>query len=302
MIVTQANLQALRTGFSKNYQDGVKQAQPNHEKISMVVPSSSASNTMGWLGQMPGFREWVGPRVVKNLKEHSYAIANKTFESTVGVARDQIEDDNLGVYSILMQQMGYKATMEPGKMVYSLLAAGFSELCYDGQYFFDTDHPVNAEHDGSGADSSVSNIQAGVGTNEPWFLLDLSGPIKPIIYQERKKPQFVSLTNIDDTHVFTNNEFLYGVDYRGNAGFGMWQQAFASREDLTAENFEICRAAMRAFKADGGEPLGIKPTAIVVGPSNLAAAEKLFGQKTLANGEDNILYRKVEIIETDYLA
>lgn len=302
MIITNPALQALRTAFSKNYQDGFKTAEPNIQQIAMTVPSSSASNTYGWLGQMPKMREWIGDRVVKNLAEHSYAIANKNFEVTVGVKRTDIEDDNLGIYAPLMSELGRSAGEHPGELVYQLLANGFTETCYDGQYFFDTDHPVNAEHDGSGADTSVSNIQPGVGTNEPWFLVDCSRAIKPLVYQERKKPVFTPMTKLDDESVFTANEFRFGVDYRGNVGFGLWQQAFASREDLTEQNFNSCRVAMMAFKADGGKPLGIKPTHIVVGASNLVAAEKLFLTQELAGGGTNPLYKKVEIVYSDYLA
>lgn len=299
--ITSAVLQALRTGFSKNFQDGFKAAAPNYDMITMTVPSTTASNTYGWLGQMPGMREWIGDRVVKNLKEHSYTVVNKDFEATVGVKRTDIEDDNLGGYAPLMTELGRSAAVHPGELVYALLAAGFTTTCYDGQYFFDTDHPVNAEHDGSGADTSVSNIQAGVGTNKPWFLMDCSRAIKPLIHQDRKKPVFTPMTNLDDEAVFTSNEFRFGVDYRGNVGFGLWQQAFASKEDLTEDNFNACRTAMMAFKADGGKPLGIRPTHLVVGASNVVAAEKLILTEKLANGATNPLYKKVEIVVSDYL-
>lgn len=302
MIITNGSLQALRTGLSKAYEKGFETAKPNHEPITMIVPSTTASNTYGWLGQMPKVREWLGDRVINNLKEHGYAVANKDFEVTIGVKRTDIEDDNIGIYTPITEEMGMSMGEHPGELVYTLLAAGFTEVCYDGQYFFDTDHPVNDKHDGSGTDTTVSNIQAGTGTNAPWFLVDGSRAIKPLIYQDRKKPVFTSMTKLDDEVVFTSNEFRFGADSRGNVGFGLWQQAFASKEDLTADNFNICRQAMMDLKADGGKPLGINPTQLVVGSSNLIAAENLILKEKLANGEDNPLYKKVEIVYSPYLA
>ena len=41
-----------------------------------------------------------------------------------------------------------------------LVAAGFTSLCYDGQYFFDTDHPVGPNE----SPASVSNHGGGAGT------------------------------------------------------------------------------------------------------------------------------------------
>lgn len=301
-VIKSAVLQAIRTQLNADFKKGFEGAMPNHEPITMTVPSSTASNTYGWLGAMPSVREWIGDRVINDVAEHGYAISNKDFELTIGVKRTDIEDDNLGIYSPLTQDLGASMAKHPGKMVYTLLAAGFATTCYDGQYFFDTDHPVNAKHDGSGADSTVANIQPGTGTNQPWFLIDGSRPLKPIIFQERKKPVFTAMTKLDDESVFMSNEFRFGSDMRGNVGFGLWQQAYASREELTEANFNACRTAMMSITKDGGEPLGIKPTQLVVGASNLVAAEKLILTKTLANGEDNPLYKKVEIIHSDYLA
>lgn len=61
-----------------------------------------------------------------------------------------------------------------------------------------------------------------------WFLLDTSRAIKPLVFQERKKPQFVAITDPQSDKVFMNKEYLYGVDARGNAGYGLWQLAFGS--------------------------------------------------------------------------
>jgi phage major head subunit gpT-like protein len=52
-----------------------------------------------------------------------------------------------------------------------------------------------------------------------WYLLDVSKPIKPFVFQLRKAPQFVTKTAIDDDSVFWKNKFHYGVDARGNVGF-----------------------------------------------------------------------------------
>ncbi len=70
-----------------------------------------------------------------------YTITNKDFEVTVGVDRNDIEDDNLGVYGPLMQEMGVSAAQQPDDLTFGLLAQGATETCYDGQCFFDTDHP-----------------------------------------------------------------------------------------------------------------------------------------------------------------
>jgi len=66
------------------------------------------------------------------------------------------------------------------------------------------------------------------GSPTAWFLLDTKKPVKPFIYQRRKPPVFVSKDSPEDEGVFMKKEYLFGVDSRDNAGYGLWQLAYAS--------------------------------------------------------------------------
>ena len=44
-------------------------------------------------------REWIGDREIQNLSASDYTIKNKDYELTVGVDRNDIEDDTLGIYN-----------------------------------------------------------------------------------------------------------------------------------------------------------------------------------------------------------
>ncbi|HEV7490809.1 MAG TPA: Mu-like prophage major head subunit gpT family protein, partial [Rhodanobacteraceae bacterium] len=79
------------------------------------------------------------------------------------------------------------------------------------------------------------------------------------------------------------------VRARANAGLGLWQLAFASKLELTAENYEGARAAMMAFKGDDGRPLGVKPDTLVAGPGLEGAAMRLLnnGTRVITVGEDD---------------
>lgn len=296
MQINSTSLAAMYRGFKTTFQGAFDGAPSQLDKIAMTVPSTTSIEDYGWMGSIPGMREWVGDRVIHNLSMHTYAIRNKPFELTIGVDRDKIEDDQLGIFTPMMASMGYEARIHPDKLAYGLLAKGFETPCYDGQYFFDSDHPVIGE---DGAVVSVSNVQAGTGN--PWFLIDASRPIKPVIYQDRKKPNFVALNREEDTNVFLRKEYLYGVDSRGNVGFSLWQLAFGSKAELTAANFELALAAMGGFTKDGGDPLGVQPTVLVVGASNLAAAKKIIEAQLINGGESNINYKAVDLLQVNWL-
>lgn len=297
MIINQGNLSALFTGFQSAFNKGFDGAESSWERIATRVPSTTKENKYGWLGQFPRLREWVGDRQMKSLAAHDYAIKNKKFESSVSIPRDDIDDDTYGVYTPLFEEMGFAAKTHPDELVWALLPLGFSTICYDGQYFFDIDHPVG---DSEGAAASVANMQAGAGN--PWFLLQTNRPLKPLIFQPRRDYALKSMTKEDHANVFLRDEYLYGVDARGNVGFGFWQQAFGSKDTLNQANFDANTAAMMAFKSDEGRPLGIKPDLLVVGASNRAAANAVVLAEKLANGASNTNYKAVDVLVVPWLA
>lgn len=249
----------------------------------MVVPSSAREETYGWLGQFSQLREWLGgSRIVKSLAAHSFTIANRKFESTVGVERDDFDDDGLGIYAPMFSEMGHLAKQHPDELLFGLLASGFTEFGYDGQPFFDADHPAT---DADGAATTVVNIQDGAGP--AWFLLDTSRAIKPLIWQKRAEYEFKTVNSLQDNDVFMTDVFKYGVRARVNAGFGLRQMAYARKAALTPENYAAARAAMQEFRGDSGRILGTKPTVMVVSPRLESDALDILNSPMLANGGTN---------------
>lgn len=297
-IITPPVLQALMVGFSKKFQEGQTMAESQWKKVATLVPSAGKSTTYGWLGKWPAFREWIGSRVINQMKAHGYSIVNKPFESTVGVDRDDIEDDEIGVYAPLFQEMGRAAEVFPDELIFPLLDGGLAAECYDGQYFFDPDHPVFPNTDGTGTAQTVSNLTTGTGP--AWFLLDTTRAIKPLVYQQRKPMQFTYMNKPTDTNVFMEKQYIYGVDGRANAGYAFWQMAYCSMADLTPGNIWAAYEAMRDFRADGGKKLGIRPNLLVARAGQQQQAEEAL-KKTVSGGETNTLHGKLELLVPDWI-
>lgn len=300
-MITPALLQSLFTGFKKNFEDAKSEAPAQYTKIATVIKSTTKSNTYGWLGKFPSLRKWVGDRVIESMKAHGYQIVNEDFEATVAVDRNDIADDELGIYAPMFAEMGRSAGIHPDELCFGLLGAGFTTPCYDSQYFFDTDHPVYPKADGTGTPVMTANVVVDAGyQGEPWFLLDTSRALKPVIFQDRKSPELVAMTKIDDEAVFTRKEFRYGVDCRDAAGFGFWQLAFANKRALTPDNLWDAYSKMREFQADGGRKLGVKATMLVVHPSLEKLATQML-ERELSNSSSNELKGKLELVVADYL-
>jgi len=289
-IVTPALVSALFTGFRREYQAGYDAMllESQWRRIAMEIPSGTASNTYGWLGEAAGFREWIGDRVINGMKAHGYQIVNKDWELTQGVRRTTIEDDQLGIYAPLMRRIGEEAARLPDVLLFDLIKAGGATLCFDGQFFFDTDHPVYPNHDGTGVAASVSNFTAGAAA--PWYVLQTRGALRPFIVQMRQPPRFQNKTGQDASdHVFMTNEYLYGADARLNVGFGFWQMAHKSQAALNADSLFAAITAMRELKADGGKPLGVMPDTLLVPPALELQARKVLVAAQTDGGGSNVM-------------
>lgn len=297
MLVNKQNLRTVFIGLKSTFQNAFNQTPTDWQQVAMVVPSSTKEENYAWLSRFPKMREWLGEKVVKQLEGHSYTIRNKDWEATIEVDRNDLEDDTMLGYAQQAQGAGQSAAELPADIIGRLMSLGFTSVCYDGQYFFDTDHPVGkgtqsnkitkklsatslaAAQASYGAarsamrgfrDNEGENLRVlpgllvvppaledvanylmtadrfpdntpntykgtakvlvwpGLATDTEWYLFDVSKPVKPLVYQERKKPVFVEQTNMDSDEVFLNKKFKFGAEARSNGGYGFWQMAFGS--------------------------------------------------------------------------
>lgn len=296
MKITGATLQTLFTAFNASFQGGLDQVETQYGAIATTVTSTTRANEYGWLGKFPKMREWLGERVINKAMAHAYAITNRDFELTISVDRNDIEDDNIGIYAPLFREMGMSTAAHPDELVFELWQAAFDTPCYDGQNFFDTDHPVLDE---DGATVSVSNMQAGAGP--AWYLVDDTRALKPVIFQQRKTAQMVAKDKPTDDNVFDRKEFVYGVDTRDNVGFGFWQFAFGSKAALDGDNYGAARAAMRNMKGDFGRKLGIRPKLLIVPPSLEKDGLEILNAERNAAGATNVWQNTARLMVADWL-
>lgn len=297
MNITQSSLAALQQGFNAAFLQGFGSVAPSWNLLAMHVPSSSDIENYGWMKDLPGMREWVGQRQINNLEASGAQLKNKNYEHTIGVDRNNIEDDKLGIFRPMFSMQGEIVARHPDELVWGLLPTGFAIKGFDGQYFFDSDHIGYTD---KGAEVSWSNTGGGAGA--PWFLMDLSRNfMKPLIFQDRRRAEFVSLNRADDPNVFMDRKFLFGVDARHVAGFGFHQLAYGSKATLDAASFAAGRLALETQRRPDGSPLPVMATHLVCGPSRRAEAEAVLMKEYLAAGESNTNYKAVNLVINPWL-
>ena len=296
MDINASTLRSIYTGLSTAFNSQLSATATFYNAISMTVPSSTAMNEYPRLDELPGIREWMGDRLIHELQAQTFIIRNRKFEETIGVLRDSIEDDQLGIYVPIAAQMGQNAAAFPDQLVWPLWNQGGATVCYDGQYFFDTDHPG---WDANGAETSVSNYIAGA--EDAWYLVDDSQVMKPMVWQSRKAFDLKALDSETDENVFMRDKFLYGIDGRCNAGFGMWQMAVKSKAALTPANYAAARTLMRTIRKRNGQILNLNPTKLIVPPSLEVDGRKIVEAALIDGGDSNIWKGTAELMVVPFL-
>ena len=293
MIINKATLDGLFRNLRSEFQNAYKQTPVTWQAIATLMRSSTAREDYRWFDRFPKMREWVDERTIRALAAHGYNVPNRKYETTIGVKRDDLEDDILGIYQMQAQGGGVAAAELPDRLVYEALEDGETNLCHDGKPFFAADHPLkeadaftNIVAAALQADS-LANARASLGkartalmemkdeegepmgtmatlllvppaledtarilsmsdrlgdndpnpykgikvevsprlkTSTKWYVADTSGPLKPLIYQERTPPELESLMDPSKTDsVFLRDEYLFGVRARGAAAYGLPQ-------------------------------------------------------------------------------
>lgn len=293
LVINAASLAAMYKNFKTIFNEAYAAALPQYDKISLTVPSGTSSEVYAWMGSFPKMREWIGDRQISNLKAQDWTIRNKDWEATVAVPRNNILDDQYGIFSPIIRAMGASARTHPDEIIFSLLNNAFAALGYDGKAFFASNHTfgsnkgtavltstsfgqaiaavksikddkgrplfigtepltlvvppaleekartiLNADYISVTGGSTQNNpwkgasglvISAQLTSATAWFLLVEFNGLKPLIFQQRQAPEFVSKEDPQTSdHVFMKKEYLYGADSRDNAGYGLPQLAYGS--------------------------------------------------------------------------
>ena len=297
MNVSGAAVDGIFVNLSKLFNNAFTSEQTQWQEIAMEVPSNGAYMDHRWLGNFPVMKEWIGKKNIKKLDDYQYLVKNKAYESTIEVERNDIEDDQLGLYAIQATNAGSAAKKHPDQLVFQAVNSIFTAKCFDGQPMVSANHKVGkstvsnkgtkklstdslaaaelsygagrkammelVDDDGESLDvipnillvppaletvakRMVTAKKLGDGSENPfvdtakvvvstriknpnhWILLDVTKPVKPFLYQKRKAAQLVKSTNPESSNVFLEGVFYFGVEARGNAGFGFWQLIYAS--------------------------------------------------------------------------
>lgn len=128
--------------------------------IRRVTSDQPDGETHSWLGGVPGMSEQKGDPNFDKLMAPTFWVRNVPFVAGITVPRADWLFNRGGQIQARIDDMVPQALNHPGDLVMDLIASAESTNCYDGQYYFDTDHSEGS----SGTQSNDLTYSAATGT------------------------------------------------------------------------------------------------------------------------------------------
>jgi phage major head subunit gpT-like protein len=150
MQILNTNVTSFFQQLEFRYQQAYSKRKQYYSQVAEEVPSSTKQNVYTWLAELPGLRKWVGPKLARNIAARAVALINDDYEDTMEIDRNDLDDDQAGIYARKAELMADADARWPDDLVTAAIIAGNSTVCYDGQNFFDASHPVDVDDSSQG--------------------------------------------------------------------------------------------------------------------------------------------------------
>lgn len=251
---------------------------------------------MSWLGQAASLKKWEGRRHVRENTGNEFIVTSEKFESTESIDMDDMEDfAERDALTERVRLMGEAAAQHKDSLIGSFLTNdSTTAVAYDGVPLFSASH---TRKDGS----TYSNFTTG--GSAPWYLMDTSARAKGVVFVTRKGYETRTVMAQQDGNLegFMTDKHYFGVKARVAVHPGEPSRMYRSDTTLDDTNFRLEWTKITSYKGDGGRPIAVRPTVLMVSPANEFAARDILNRSLIDAGESNPLEGMVELVVNPYL-
>lgn len=142
-------------GFGTRLNNRLKEYNPIYPLISTVVMSDKLLNREIWLNAVPNMHLWEGPRQISRISAENLPIVTRPHSNAIAISRSDIINDQLGLYSPMVDKLADTYPFALDDLVITMLAAGVAGTSlgttYDGQNLIDVDHVFRSADVGNSA-------------------------------------------------------------------------------------------------------------------------------------------------------
>lgn len=194
---------------------------PELDNFTTEYQSNVKIETHVYMSALPRLALFKGYTPAVRLENKEYTIANKVYRvPAVSVRREDIDDDQVQGYRQTIQGMAQRAQTDARHIALAYLAAGTTNLCFDGTAMF-----ANSHNWGSGDNLDTANYASNDGlTHKVIALRTDNSSIKPLIFQMREALHLEDNTN--SSEAAESREYRFWADMRFGLGYGQWWDGY----------------------------------------------------------------------------
>jgi len=266
-----------------NSMEGAAEPAPIEDWVT-PVPSTARIENYAWMTPAPGISRYQGYRRLAQMSPVKYSVENLEYDGAFSVSLRDVEDDQVGGYKLRMRDLVEKSkTPFKSRLILQTLAAGKSTTCFDGSNFFATSHNIGGYATSiPGTSGNTGGNLLGVtaaatsdGLTHRFVMLVKDSVLNPMIYQTRKKPNFMTDAGTPQSSKAKKADFW--IDLEAAAAFGYWWNAVMVEITNTPSVLELigavdcARQALRRFEL---------PKALVTDPTEYPHEQLVISPKT----------------------
>lgn len=246
---------AARMEFAAGMVDAGQRPLPaNYEQFTTKLASTAKVETHTYMSMLPRLEEFKGYSPAVRLEDKTYTVANKTYRiGPVTVSKNDLDDNQTGGHLKQINSLPMQGQKDIGFKVMSHLAAGTTNLCFDGTALFADSHTF-----GSGDNLDTANYASNDGVTHKVIALRTDGPLKPVLFQDRESLSGL-MTDADTPAADKLREYEYWADCRFGLGYGYWWDTYhvtITDTPTVAECYDLVRQilnGMRSFTLPKGK-------------------------------------------------
>lgn len=135
--INDATLQDLNKQLNAKWTSAFTAApQSQLSTLATQYTSTTASNHYAFMEAMGGWSQWNGARNFKDVASQQFEVVNKDYEMSIKMPKNQIEDDQIGMYVDLVPAMVAGWFKKQQSLIMDVLTG--NPLAYDGAALFGT--------------------------------------------------------------------------------------------------------------------------------------------------------------------
>lgn len=146
-IANNVDLDAARTAFRAAFMQSLEMAPVSPmELLFQTVPTNTPLAQINWMGDLPGFEEWIGDRKLSGVEAFKLSLQSKKWANGLRIKNDDVKFDNLGLMPAQIGGLATKGKRHRIDRMAGFMIDGFAGgatsngLAYDGAFFFADSH------------------------------------------------------------------------------------------------------------------------------------------------------------------